>query len=460
MVFDPHIAERRFGYGRSPVVAPPASAAAMLAALAGPDVMAQRHAIPGFRHVQDALISKQRFNSFVRKTKNDEERAAAQQKSDQITADMRADVAQWLVRDMLRRAQTPDAFRERLVAFWADHFTAVGKAGLLRTAMSAYAQEAVRPHVTGRFEDLLEACVTHPLMLHYLDQNSSAGPNSNAAQKNSKRWGLNENLAREVLELHTLGVNGPYTQADVYEMAKLLTGLARTRDFSFVFRKGLVEPGPETVLGKTYDTGPTIETIRTALRDLARHPATARHIAGKLAAHFVSDSPPVALVDALEATWRAQDGDLMAVYDTLLTHPAAWAPTHRNIRLPAEFMSTAVRGLGVPEDRMLALSTRDIRQIFMHPLRLMGQPWQSPNGPDGWAEVDAAWTTPQGVAARLEWAMNMPARLLGDLPEPAAFMAQMVTGPVPERLRFAVGAAENTPVAVGLVLVSPSVQRR
>jgi len=176
---------------------------------------------------------------------------------------------------MLRRINTRTAFRERLVAFWADHFTAVGKGGLLRAAAPLYVEEALRSHIAGKFTDLLIFAVTHPLMLHYLDQNTSAGPNSPLAQRRNGPIGLNENLARGVLELHTLGVEGPYDQRDVHELAKLLTGLAATRNYSFKFRQNMTEPGPKTVLGRTYGTEEGMRAIRKVLNDLALHPALA-----------------------------------------------------------------------------------------------------------------------------------------------------------------------------------------
>jgi uncharacterized protein (DUF1800 family) len=272
--------------------------------------------------------------------------------------------------------------------------------------------------------------------------------------------GLNENLARELLELHTLGAGGPFTQQDVRQLAELLTGLSRTRDYSFVFRRHIAEPGPETVLGKTYGKGASPQYVRAVLQDLSVHPATAAHLARKLAVHFVSDDPPPDLVRALEEAYRDSGGELMRVYEVLLSHPESWREARRNMRPPEEYISAALRGLGLGRDALAGLDQRDRRRNFIGPLRVMGQPWQGPTGPDGWAEEDAAWITPQGIATRLDWAMRAPGRLMDDLPDPAAFLETALGDAADERLRIAVGAAENRAVGIGLVLSAPAFQRR
>ncbi|MCZ4256308.1 DUF1800 domain-containing protein [Sulfitobacter sp. G21635-S1] len=461
MGFSPHLAERRFGYGASPLVAPPASVAAMLDMLRGEDVMARQFPIPGFRPFQDAHIVKMRFDAFARKeTTSPEQAAEARKKSDAIVHDFIRQRLRSFGQMQLRRIHGTDSFRERLVAFWADHFTVQGKFSMLKQAVPAYAEEAVRPHVSGRFVDLLTACITHPIMLEYLDQTTSMGPGSKRAQHDGNRRGLNENLARELLELHTLGVGSAYNQADVRQMAELLTGLTRTRDYTFVYRKGWAEPGTETVLGKTYGDRKDMTPIRDALNDLALHPDTARHLATKLAVHFVADTPPEDLVARLTTAYLDSGGDLMALYEALLNDPLAWQMPATNMRPPLEYVSTALRALAVPPDRIQALKPKETRNWFLGPLNVMGQDWQSPSGPDGWPEADGAWVTPQGVAARLEWAMTVPSRLLGDLPEPEAFLRSTLGPDAPEPLKFATAAAETRAVGIGLVLVSPALQRR
>ena len=370
---------------------------------------------PPFGICKTSLSKRRRFYSYARKNPDTTKGKDALETAKGIDREVQRQRSEWFAHLLMRRVRAQDAFRERLVAFWADHFTAYGKGGLLRAAAPLYVEEAIRPRIAGRFADLLTVAVTHPLMLHYLDQNISAGPNSRAARRRNRRLGLNENLAREVLELHTLGVDAPYAQQDVTELAELLTGLSVTRDYGFKFRNRMVEPGAETVLGQTYSEEKGMAPVRAVLQDLARHPATARHIAHKLAVHFVSDTPPAALVDAVTDAYLSSDGHLETCYAALLNHPAAWDPLAHNIRLPEEFMSTALRALNPSAEVLASFTQREFRSLFYRPLRLMGQDWMRPAGPDGFAEADSAWVTPQGIATRLEWAMNAPARLLDGL---------------------------------------------
>ena len=459
--FDPVLAEMRFGSGLSPVVAPPASTAQMLDRLAGPDHAAGRFPVETFsqyleriNRVQDAWKVRQQERGseaagFARKAVNMEKKAA------------RTDRLFWLGQQMLRRTWTEDALRERLVGFWADHFTAQGKAGLLRWSATPYVEEAIRPHVTGRFADLLVAATTSPLMLHYLDQYRSYGPNSARAAQRGGRDGLNENLAREVLELHTLGVGAPYDQGDVTALALLFTGLSYQPEQGFVFRKAMAEPGVHEVLGVSYG-GPQarLQDIVAALHDLARHPATARHIAGKLAVHFVADEPPAALVADLEARFIATDGDLMQVTAALLEHPEAWGVDLRNVKPPFDFLASVARALAVPPDRFDGLNERALARMLRVPVQEMGQPWESPSGPDGWPEADTHWITPQGLAARLRWAIAWPALVMADLPDPRDFVTVALGDRVPEPVRFAAMATENRAEGMGLILASPAFQRR
>ncbi|MGC1497073.1 MAG: DUF1800 domain-containing protein [Sulfitobacter sp.] len=460
MSFSPEIAERRFGYGLSPDLTPVASTQTMLNGVNGADDMALRFPIPGYRYLQDKMVSKRRFDQYARANPDTEEGKRAGEKARALNREVRLTRTRWFAQLELRRINSTQSFRERLVAFWGDHFTAVGKGGLLRPANSLYLEDAVRPNISGTFADLLIACVTHPLMLHYLDQNVSAGPNSIAAQRTDRRRGLNENLAREVLELHTLGAGGPYSQDDVRELAMLFTGMGGTRDMGFKFRRGMTEPGPETILGKTYGGAPSMEPIFAVLKDMAAHPATAAHIAQKLAVHFVSDTPPGDLVAQLRDAYLDSGGDLMVVYAALLDHPAAWQQPATNIKPPADFVSSALRALAVSEATFEKLREQDTRAYFYRPLGLMGQTWQRPDGPDGWSEKDRDWVTPQGIAARLEWAIQVPTLLIADLPDPRDFIQHALGQDVPGAVQFAAKSAETRAEAIGLVLASPAFQRR
>ena len=458
--FDPQLAEIRFGYGLSPQIAAPRDADAMLARLQGPDTMADAYPIEPFDTFRLRMIEVAKAAQIRRKNRGTPKAEAAKKRRNELNAAARKDGLKWAGHVMLRRIWTEDAFRERLVAFWSDHFTAHGKRGVIRRATSPYVQEAIRPHVTGHFEDMLQAAVTHPLMLDYLDQSQSMGPGSPRAQSRKRNAGLNENLAREVLELHTLGVGGPYTQTDVRELAELFTGLSFAPRDGFVFRANFAEPGSETVLGKTYGGDPTVAPIRAVLSDLAAHPATATHLARKLAVHFVSDTPDQDLISDLEATYRETDGNLMALYDLLLRHPSAWSPDLMNIKPPQDFMCSALRGLAVPEKLLMRFGERNMRQVFSAPLTRMGQQWQRPIGPDGWPEEDSHWITPQGLAGRVEWAMAAPEFILRVLPDPRRFVDDALGTRANDAVRFAAAAAESKSEAIGLVLMSPAFQRR
>ncbi|MEQ1612407.1 MAG: DUF1800 domain-containing protein, partial [Hyphomicrobiaceae bacterium] len=249
-----------------------------------------------------------------------------------------------------RASSTDNALVERLVMFWSNHFCVSSAKGPVRGLAGGYEREAIRPHVLGRFADMLKAVEQHPAMLIFLDNQVSTGPNSRAGKNRSV--GLNENLAREILELHTLGVAGGYGQEDVTNLARVLTGWAvgqpnipQSEPGKFFFAANRHEPGSWTVAGKRYiDEGQ--RTGEKVLADLARHPATARHIATKLARHFVSDKPPAALVATLEKTFRDSDGDLAALSRALVSAPEAWEPPAAKIVPPYDFTISLIRGLG------------------------------------------------------------------------------------------------------------------
>src|SRR5947209_12881162 len=298
----------------------------------------------------------------------------------------------------LRRALAArPGFVERLVAFWTNHFcVSTAKGGLVRISAGAFERDAIRPHVLGRFRDMLRAIESHPAMLFYLDNQISVGPNSAFGQRTGR--GLNENLAREILELHTLGVNGGYTQADVTSLARIITGgtfagrLSRLGEpGTFVFNADAHEPGEQVVLGRPYDQEDAGQG-RAALADIAGHPATAQHIAYKLAQHFVSDDPPPALVDKLASTFRDTDGDLKALALALIDSPQAWSEERTKMRSPREFLYAAGRIVGrMPDDP----------GPFLGGLNILGMPLWGPAGPNGFPDTAAAWANPEGMQVRL-----------------------------------------------------------
>lgn len=463
MSFDPVIAAIRFGMGRSPVIADPGSVDDMLARLAGPDRAAEAHPIPGLATVTPTVQDFRDANAIRRETRGTDRAEEGEEAFRRVRRAIANTQERSAMATLARAVTTQDGLRERLTAFWANHFTVRAKQGFVRHLVTPYVADAIRPHLTGRFSDMLTAVVTHPVMLAYLDQAQSVGPNSTLGSRRGR--GLNENLARELFELHTLGAGGGYSQNDVTQMAELLTGMTVTGAGAFDFRRDMVEPGPEYVLGREYGgmRRGQLEAIGDALADLAVHPDTARHLAGKLAAHFVADDPPADLVAALEARWRDTGGDLMAVTEALLRHPAAWAPEPRKVKPPLDFMLSALRGLrpvAVSPPPLPRLDGSGFRTLFERPLQEMGQPWEQPPGPDGWPDRAEAWVTPQGMAARITWAMDAPGAVLDALPDPRAFVDTVLGPDAPQAVRFAAGAAESVPEGIGIVLVSAAFQRR
>lgn len=422
----------------------------MLGRLQGPDQAAQMYPIETWTEFSA------RYAEYRRIRKTDEAPKTRAKKLREIRRDARIDEVRWLGDTLLRRVTTRDGFRERLTAFWADHFTVVGKGAVFRSGMAPYIEEAIRPNVGGRFADMLRAVATAPMMLRYLDQEGSFGPNSRAGQRRGR--GANENLAREMLELHTVGVGAGYDQTDVIELAHLLTGLSITSEGGFVYRDNRAEPGAETVLGVSYGSdGPArLEDIEAALVDLARHPDTATHIARKLAVHFIADTPDPALVDAMARAYRDSDGALPTVYAAMLDHPAAWEGAG-TVKPPLDFVASSLRAI---DARDLPMRQRGkMSMLLREPIALMGQPWSGPEGPDGWPEDDADWITPQRLAGRLQWALNVPGVLVDRLPDPRELVEAVLARPVPDALRFAAGAAATREEGVALILSSPAFQR-
>ena len=339
---------------------------------------------------------------------------------------------------------------ERLVQFWSNHFTvAATRVATIGTAMP-FEVEAIRPHVTGRFRTLLGAVVRHPAMLLYLDNVQSAGPNSPFGRRRGR--GLNENLARELLELHTLGVDGDYTQADVRALARILTGwsvtlAAEPRPGQFRFRPARHEPGDKTLLGVRIAEAGVAEG-EAALDLLARHPATARHLATKLARHFVADDPPHTLVDRLAAVFRDTDGDLTALYRALVTATEAWADPLAKIKTPNDLVMSAGRALGVGHT-----------QAVIGSLYLMGQrPFAAPS-PAGWPDRAADWIGPEAMLTRADWA-TAAGRRVGRNARPVALLDQAVGPLAAARTRFLVQGAPSRAEGIALVLMSPAFQRR
>lgn len=354
-----------------------------------------------------------------------------------------------------RATMAESGIAERLVGFWSNHFCiSANKGELARMWAGAFEREAIRPYVLGHFGDMLRAVEQHPAMLFFLDNQQSIGPDSRAGQNRKK--GLNENLAREIMELHTLGVGGGYSQDDVTSLAAIITGWTFAgRDGklgppgSFAFNANAHQPGPQKLLGKIYeDIG--VAQGEAALSDIARQPATAKFITRKFAAHFIADDPPPALVAKLEGVFRKTDGDLKAMTLALLDSNEAWRAPMTKMRTPYEFLVASGRLMGrIPDDPGRALGA----------LNVLGQPLWTPAGPNGFADSNAAWAAPENMKLRLDVSSQLSARIADTL-EPLQLLESFAGGAVSVETRQTVERAETRQQALALLLMSPEFQRR
>ncbi|MEH7827449.1 DUF1800 domain-containing protein [Gemmobacter denitrificans] len=445
----------RFGTGLPLTPGAPQDATAVLALLAGPDLAAQAFPTPS----PDAVLEVFARVSEARRVSRQTQQKAARKAYGKVLQEVLAQEQAILRAQIARAVDTQDGFRERLVAFWADHFSTGTRLRDHRALSAARMDEAIRPHLAGRFADLLKAAIQHPSMLIYLDQTASRGPGSRQAQ-GRKRGGLNENLARELIELHTMGVGAGYSQEDVRQLAELLTGLSFEQGQGTVFNPAMAEPGAETVLGRDY-RGKGLAPILAVLDDLARRPETARHLAQKLAVHFLADQPDPALVDRMAAAYLAAETALMPVYEVMLTDAAALSPKMNKARQPFDFMSASLRALGVDGAGVLRMAPKPFERLIRAPMKTMGQDWGQAPGPDGWAEEVTAWITPLGLAARIDWAMTVPGRLVsGGMPDPRDLARRALGSLASPVLLQAVARAESPREGVGLVLASAEFNRR
>lgn len=458
MAFTPDIAAIRFGEGLAPGIASASSLDALLQQVQGPDLAAQEFPVPLLTTLYPDFGKVIRLQKAYRKGRKGPDADDLSKAFKQARRELNLRLQGAFSPVISRSITTTQPFRERLTRFWADHFTVVGKSNLTRNAVPSYVEEAIRPHISGRFADMLKAVMTNPMMLDYLDQNTSVGPNSRGAKG---RRGLNENLARELLELHTLGVNGAYTQTDVRQLAELLTGMSVQASSGFVFRTKIVEPGSETVLGETYGGGPpAVDDVMAFLDDVAVHPDTARHISRKLAVHFTSDTPDEGMIAAMTDAYMATGGDLVPVYEAMLRHPFAWSSFGQKVKQPVDFIMSALRVLEVRPATLRRLNRTKRAAYVVTPMTAMGQQWFRPGGPDGWPEEAEAWVTPQGLAARIQWAMSAPSAFFRSLPDPRVFVETALGSVADDKVIFAARAAETRREGVGLILASPAFQRR
>lgn len=410
---------------------------------------------------------------------------------------------------------TDKPFRERMVRFWSNHLVVPAIKQQTDVVCGAYEREVVRPHVTGKFADMLMASSKNPAMLVFLDNHVSVGANSVYGKASSK--GLNENLAREILELHTMGVEGGYAQPDVIELAKAITGWTSYPAFEhpeylkpekrgpkvggFEYQADWHEPGARTVAGKTYKEG-GVEQGEAILNDLARHPSTARFLATKLARHFIGDDPPRDLVERLAKVYLANDTSLAEMTRALVETPEAWSEAQSKVKQPEEYAISCYRALGlklgterVPpigaysfdtydpnanlwvwlaDDPYSALPDKNPAQfkdkpyhalgseiaLFYGDVEAMGQsPWNAP-GPQGWYDRWTDWSGADSMLKRVEWSLSLAGRHFDKTPDARRFLSGCLGELASGDLTTSVSRAATAEQGVGLALASPDFQRR
>ena len=471
---DAAIAVQRFGLGAKPQE--------LAQAGADPKVWLKRQITPGGAEQPAGSLptSRDRFRafkaaitearSFKRQASPDEpppgataagtpdDAAAARLKAERraLLGPLRDSVHDEMLARMRLAALTNAPFRERWALFWANHFTVSAAKRVAAPLAGPFEREAIRPHVFGRFETLLVASSTHPGMLVYLDQARSAGPNSLAGTRRDA--GLNENLGREIMELHTVGPDSGYTQADVTEFARALTGysIGLDRDPGDVegealFRPNLHEPGARTVMGRIYPAGGQ-EQARAILADLAANPHTADHLARKLAIHFVADAPPPALVERLRTAYLQSGGDLSVVAAALVDAPEAWSAPAAKFKRPYEFLVSSYRAMGV--------TPAEAQADVVKPLTALGEPPFGAPQPNGWPEQTSDWASPDALVKRLSWASAFSAAQAPAQVTPSQVAAASLGARLTPMVDTAIARAETRPEGLTLLFMSPEFQRR
>ncbi|MEZ2127270.1 MULTISPECIES: DUF1800 family protein [unclassified Sinorhizobium] len=495
----------RFGYGFRPGETPPGSKDELLNQVRVGAGAAPSFPVGGINRRHQQLLEQQQRLKDIRnlddQAKRDARKVIQRQSQELLRRDADA--------RLMQAALSPNGFYERLATFWTNHFsTSTSKSLPMRLLVPLYEAEAVRPHIGGSFRDLLRSATEHPAMLIYLDQALSQGPDSPNGMKRKK--GLNENLGRELLELHTLGAGSGYTQADVRSAAMVLTGLTIDRSsMETTFRPGLAEPGEHDVLGVSYGGQRRTPGDNLALLDdLAANPKTAQHVSRKLAVHFISDQPPQELVEAMAEAWKKTDGNLMAVYGAMLDHPDAWRNEGAKARQPFDYIVTGLRALNTGDDdgnvgrfleanedtddgdmigqdmsvgekatenmngtEPVPMDTNDAadikrrkafraaRALGAGALRRMGQPIWQPPSPAGFEEGFDAWITASQLAERLAWARRASAQF-GAQQDPRQFLKATLADAARDDTIRVVSQAPDRTSGLTLVLASPEFNRR
>lgn len=441
------IATNRFGYGASQQ-----------------DIVALARTTPE-KWLQQQLSSPYSMTSvswnsakaIVAVTKYNAERKNAPDNKKQITKQRRAIVkaSRSLAEQTVQQSFTTEKpLQARLLDFFSNHFSVSTNNFSMIALAPTLEIEAIAPHLNGSFKDMLKSVISHPAMLVYLNNERSVGPNSKFGKRRKKK-GLNENLGRELLELHTLGVDSAYTQQDVLEVSKALTGWSvgnpsKNEAATFIFRDIAHEPGARLILGKSYaatkkHAGPA--QAMAVLDDLALHPSTARHLSYKLAKHFVADEPPVALVNAMTTAYLSSKADIPSVVTAMIEHPTSWQRQQQKLKTPRDFLVSACRACSVSTPRPGIYQLQEV----------MGQALFNAGSPAGFSDETNAWSGPQAIMSRIEWSMHFAKQVKKE----ALTLADIALGPLLEANTLEqMQRAESQYQATVLLLMSPEFQRR
>jgi uncharacterized protein (DUF1800 family) len=344
------------------------------------------------------------------------------------------------------------SFTSRLLDFFSNHFSVTGQGIEMRVLAPLLEREAIAPNLVGQFSDMLLAVEQHPSMLIYLNNEKSIGPDSPYGKKSKK--GLNENLGREILELHTLGVHGGYTQTDVRELAMAITGWSvvgkNEQGSGFVFRDKAHQPGTRKVLGKSYAQD-DVKQGEAILKDLAHHPSTAKYVSFKLARHFIADKPSELLVEAMTKKWLETQGNIKSVVKTMFEHPDSWLPAQQKYKSPREFVVSTLRVV----DSLEPLKFEKLK--VLQSLSALGQQPFNAGSPAGYGDVSSAWDGAEALMARIEWVNQVASRIkVQALPLLEAALGKQVTENTLKQVR----RAESRQQGLVLALMSPEFQRR
>ncbi|MCU4677144.1 DUF1800 domain-containing protein [Catenovulum sp. 2E275] len=378
---------------------------------------------------------------------------AGELSSDKIRKKINQAAKQTTLASLQQIITQPESFQSRLLDFFSNHFSVSANNIITKALAPTLEREAIAPNLVGQFSDLLLAVIMHPAMLVYLNNEKSIGPDSKVGKKRSEK-GLNENLAREILELHTLGVNAGYSQQDVRELAMAITGWTvthpykdKTEHIGFIYKDQHHQPGARFILGKSYPQV-KLEQGKQILIDLAEHPATAKHISFKLARHFIADEPDPALVSAMSQSWIQSKGNLAFVLTAMIEHPASWQPKLQKLKTPRDFVISACRACN---------QTGTQKPDSFETLKILGQMPFSAGSPAGFGDTAAFWNGSEALLAKIEWADRF-SRLLKN--ESLELIKQTLGRQLSANSEKLINQAESKQQAIALFLMSPEFQLR